>query len=354
MTEETTTLANWRQAPFNTWAFGHVDKLLPVATIAASTPSPLRHGPQLNAAEIKIDYENRRWTFVEALAETQTDSLLILQAGRIVHETYRHGDAATRHLLFSVSKSFTGLLAGILVGDGKLDPDAPVTQYVPEVANSTYGTATVRHVLDMTVGVFFVEDYLDTRGPFARYRAATGWNPPNPDFEGEGLHDFLATLPPDGQQHGTAFHYISPNSDLLGWIVKRAGQAPFAQQFSDRVWKLMGAERDAYVTVDAFGAARTAGGICVTLRDLARLGEMVRQSGTANGQQIVPESWISDMWQNGDPAAWLKGDMTNLFPKGRYRSQWYVSDEQKTALCAIGIHGQWIYTDPAAELVIVK
>jgi len=123
---------------------------------------------------------------------------------------------------------------------------------------------------------------------------------------------------------------------------------------SQRLWQPMGAEHDAYVTIDAHGASRTAGGICVTLRDLARLGEMVRMSGKANGQQVVPENWIADMWANGDPTAWAKGDMVNLFPKGRYRSQWYVSDEKSTALCAIGIHGQWIYIDPKAEMVIVK
>jgi len=354
MTKATTTLANWRLPPFNRWAFRHVDTLIPVSTIAAGKAAPLAQGTAFDTSNLHVDYEGRRWNSDEVLTEGQTDGLLVLRNGKVVYETYPNSDAATRHLMFSVSKSFTGLLAGILAGEGKLDPDAPVTKYVPEIAPSTYGSAKVQHVLDMTVGVSFVEDYLDTKGPFARYRAATQWNPPNPDFGGEDLHQFLATLPSDGQAHGAAFHYISPNSDLLGWIVERAGGAPFAQLFSEHVWKPMGAERDGYITVDANGGSRTAGGICVTLRDLARLGEMVRNSGAANGKQIVPQNWIADMWANGDPAAWLHGDMTHLFPQGRYRSQWYVADPESSAMCAIGIHGQWIYIDPKAELVIVK
>ena len=354
MTDTTATLANWRQSPFNTWSFGHVDKLIPVANISAATASPLLLGSALNTTTITAQFENRSWSFDDVLAETETDGLLVLHKGRIVHECYRNGAADTRHILFSVSKSVTGILAGILVADGTLNPEAAVTYYVPEVAGSAYGNATVRHVLDMTVGISFDEDYLDAKGAFARYRAATGWNPPSPHFTKEGLHQFLATLPPDGKPHGDTFHYVSPNSDLLGWIIERAGKVPLPQQLSQRLWQPMGAGHDAYVTVDAHGASRTAGGICVTLRDLARLGEMVRQTGKANGQQVVPESWIADMWAKGDPRAWAKGDMVNLFPKGRYRSQWYVSDEVGTALCAIGIHGQWIYIDPKEELVIVK
>jgi CubicO group peptidase (beta-lactamase class C family) len=161
-------------------------------------------------------------------------------------------------------------------------------------------------------------------------------------------------LPPDGEPHGRVYHYVSPNSDLLGWIVERAGGAPFAAQFAQRIWQPLGAEREAYVTIDNHGASRTAGGICTTLRDLARLGEMVRQGGAANGNQIVPRAWIDDIWQNGDAAAWQRGSMVHLLPQGRYRSQWYITGGAEPALCAIGIHGQWIYVQPHSKLVIVK
>jgi len=103
------------------------------------------------------------------------------------------------------------------------------------------------------------------------------------------------------------------------------------------------------------GAARAAGGICVTLRDLARFGEMVRNFGRAGNQQIVPRWWIEDILANGDRRAWLATpSAASLLPNGRYRSQWYMIGNATGAFCAIGIHGQWIYIDPAAEIVIAK
>jgi CubicO group peptidase (beta-lactamase class C family) len=348
------TLANWRQPPQNIWAFRHVDQIIATKKISAAAPAPLDRGEMLDIAAVQFTFEGRQWSCGGVLEETDGDGLLVLKGGKVVHEGYRHGDAAARHILFSVSKSITGILAGILAGDGKLDVEAPVTRYVPEVENSAYGSATVRQVLDMTVNVTFDEDYLDTQSAFARYRVATGWNPPNPEFSENGLHSFLGTLPKASGPHGQVFHYVSPNSDLLGWILERADSGDVAVQLARRIWQPMGAESEAYVTVDRFGAARTAGGICTTLRDLARFGEMIRCGGKANGRQIVPKAWIDDMWRNGDATAWQGGTMVELFPRGRYRSQWYVTDEKSPALCAIGIHGQWIFVDQGSELTIVK
>ncbi|MEZ5831393.1 MAG: serine hydrolase [Dongiaceae bacterium] len=290
------------------------------------------------------------------LPATSTDGFLVLHKGQVAFEWYGN-DLAPRdpHIVFSVSKSITGILAGILVERGQLDPDAPVVRYVPEAAGSAYGDCTVRHVLDMTVGIAFVEDYLDTTGDFARYRAATGWNPVTNPVLGSDLHSFLVTLRRDANPHGAKFHYVSPNSDMLGWILERAGGLPYARLLTELIWQRLGTETDAQVTVDRAGAARAAGGICVTLRDLARFGEMVRNFGRSNGEQIVQRWWIEDILQNGDQRAWLATETAAKFlPAGRYRSQWYMIGNASGAFCAIGIHGQWIYVDPKVEMVIAK
>jgi CubicO group peptidase (beta-lactamase class C family) len=116
----------------------------------------------------------------------------------------------------------------------------------------------------------------------------------------------------------------------------------------------MGARQDAYITVDGLGAARSAGGICCHIEDLARFGEMVRQGGVANGRRIVPQAWIEDIRNNGSVDAWAKGDMLNFTLNCAYRSQWYNLQDETQALLAIGIHGQWIYIDHQAEITIVK
>jgi hypothetical protein len=167
------------------------------------------------------------------------------------------------------------------------------------------------------------------------------------------LHGFLVSTEKAAHPHGDRFHYQSPNSDMLGWVVERAGGRPFAEMFSERIWKPMGAASDAYVTVDPAGAARTAGGICVTVEDLARIGEMLRCRGVAHGRQVIPGDWIDDILDGGSALLWDKGDMRNFIRRCRYRSKWYNRLDNGTTL-ASGIHGQWIMVDPKAEVVIAK
>jgi CubicO group peptidase (beta-lactamase class C family) len=352
------TLANWRQAPWNCWAFRHVPEILPVIRIAHDPEhvSALPHGPRALDGFEFTGPGGVRWTLARMLTETATDGFVVLHKGRIAFEWYGNGlSAGDPHIVFSVSKSITGILAGILVERGQLDPDAPVVRYVPEAAGSAYGDCTVRHVLDMSVGLAFVENYLDTTGDFARYRAATGWNPVDNPALATDLHSFLVTLRRDDNPHGAKFHYASPNSDMLGWILERAGNMPYGRLLTELIWQELGTEADAHVTVDRLGAARSAGGICVTVRDLARFGEMVRNFGRANDRQIAPRGWIEDILANGDQRAWLATETSAKFlPSGRYRSQWYVIGNASGAYCAIGIHGQWLYIDPKAEMVIAK
>lgn len=352
---QTATLENWREHPFSVWGFTHVDSLIPVAPIpTAPPPAPLRHGKALDLARLAIVWAGGRRSAEAALEETHTDGFLVLKDGEVVAERLINQTATDRHIVFSVSKSITAVLAGILVQQGKLDPEAPVMRYVPEVAGSAYADATVRHVLDMAVSVRFVEDYLDPLGDVARYRAAMGWNPPGAIESADGINAFVTSLPKAEHPHGRRFHYVSPNTDLLGQIIERAGGESFASLLSRLVWQPMHMAQDAYVTVDRHGAPRTAGGICVSLGDLARFGEMMRNKGRFNGQRIVPEEWINDILLKGDATQWSRGEMVNLFPDGRYRSKWYVPDPSSSVLCAIGIHGQWIYIDYDAGMVAVK
>ncbi len=349
------TLANWRQAPWSAWAFHHLRELVPSADVPAGRGEPLERDDADLSLTALPDGASGETTLGELLAGSATTAFVALQYGRLVYEWYDRGyDGMAPHILFSVSKSVTGLLAGILVDRGVLDPDALVTDLLPEVAGSAYSGATLRHVLDMTVSTAFDESYLDPSGDYATYRVATAWNPTSDPRSAPDLRAFLATLRPGEAAHGAAFHYVSPNSDLLGWAIERASGRRFADLLSELLWAPMGAEAAAYVTVDRLGAARSAGGICARPRDLARLGEMVRRRGLAGSRVVVPGWWIDDMAEGGDAAAWADGDLRQLFPAGRYRSQWYDTGLPSGALAAIGIHGQWVWIDPSAEVVLVK
>jgi CubicO group peptidase (beta-lactamase class C family) len=349
------TLANWRTAPYSRWSFQNVRDLVPTAVIAAETvvaERPLASDVFLDAPmETGLAGAGNARAFLQF---AHTDAFVLMRKGEIVAEYYApHADPNAPHLVFSISKSLTAVVSGILEAQGLLDPDRPVTDYLPEAKGSVYGDCSYRDVLDMRVSLDFEEAYLDPYGAFARYRRSMLWNPPMPDAEPENLASFLLTLTKAERPHGGPFYYASPNADLLGVVIERVTGARFADLTSNLLWKPMGARGNADVTVDAIGTPRTAGGVSMTARDLARLGELLRNDGMRDGKQIVPLGWIRDMQENGDSEAWQQGRNVDL-PNGRYRSQWYQSGEADGAFAAIGIHGQWLYVDPSAETVIVK
>lgn len=354
--EKLVTLVNWRQQPFSDWSFHNVRRLLPTANIAASkSPSPLENS-LVNVGGVTFEgLGGKQITLDAMLREPRTKGFIVMKRGRIVSEWYDHGlDAATPHIVFSVSKSITATLGGILADKGLLDPRRPVTDYVPEVASSVYGGCNVRHLLDMTVGISFVEDYLDPDGDVARYRLAVGWDAMPPGKTSPTLREYLAQQKPDGKKHGETFHYVSTNTDLLGWVYERAAGRAYSDLLSEYLWQPMGAETDAYITLDREGAMRTAGGICAAPRDLIRFGEMIRRRGFANDRQVVPGWWIDDIISNADPAAWARGEFAQMFPDGSYRSNFYQIDRERHTLCCWGIHCQFVYIDPPSEVVIVR
>ncbi len=360
---EQVTLANWRTAPFNKWAFHHVREIVPSAEIA-NDPDNVAVLPvaveDLSGLDV-TDGTGRHLDLAGFLAATDTDALVIVKSARIIHESYANGmSRRTPHILMSVSKSMLGLLAGILADRGALDLERQVTDIIPEVGATAYAGATVRHLLDMRAGIAFDEDYLATSGPIIEYRKATNWNPLGPGETESDLRGFYGNLTGSDGPHGGRFHYVSPNTDLLGWIIERSSGARYADLMSELLWRPLGAETSAYITVDRLGAPRAAGGMCATARDLALVGQMVAQEGARGSKQIVPAAWIADIAGNGDAEAWNTGDFVPYFPGTpmHYRSKWYIERPSGRAggpmLFGIGVHGQNLFVDAERDLVIAK
>ncbi len=351
------TLANWRTNPFSRYSFQHVAEFVPTAEIAPATgneaPSP---GPAALQALSLEDIDGGSIGALAHMERSHTDHLVVMRDGVVIAEWLaENADPVRPHVIFSISKSVTGLLAGIAAGEGLLDPDAAVAQYVPSMQGSAYGDARVRDLLDMTVDLDFDEEYLDDGGAFDRYRRAMLWNPERGDSQPETMETFLATLGRRGHGHGTQFYYASPNTDLLGLVVERATGVRYHLYLANRLWRAMGAQGAASVTVDRVGTARAAGGICITTRDLARLGQLVMNDGrTADGTRVIPRDWIDDMRTNGDRQAWVDGNFADMFENGRYRSCWYDVGDGRGTLAAVGIHGQWLWADPQSRVVIAK
>jgi len=347
---------SWR-FPNTRWSFSHQRELGPSAGIrrgpgaAAALPYALRD--DLDALPF-VTLDGRAMTWGESLDETFTDGLVVLHRGRVVYETYRGALAPERpHLAMSVTKSFCGLLAAMLAHEGVLDPSAPVTAYVPELAGTAFADATVRHVMDMTTGVRYREDYVDPDAEVRFYGVAAGWSRPPVGYAGPTtVFDFLKTLQKQGE-HGEAFAYKTCNTEVLGWIVQRVGGQPFADLVSDRLWRKLGAEEDGYVMVDGTGFALCGAGLNVTTRDLARFGEMMRCGGLFNGQRIVAEAVVADIAGGARTEDFAKAGYVTL-PGWSYRNQWWVSHNRYSAYTARGIHGQVCYVAPGAEMVIAR
>jgi CubicO group peptidase (beta-lactamase class C family) len=293
-------------------------------------------------------------TWAESLLANYTDGILILHRGRIVYERYFGVlDAHTPHIAFSVTKSFVATIAATLLHEGLMDEHATVPQYLPELASSGFADATIRHLLDMTTGLRFTEDYTDQTSSVWDFTRAAGLRPRPIGYQGpESFYDFIRTLTKEGP-HGERFAYKTVNTDTLAWVLRRVTGRSLSGLLQQRLWSRLGVEGDAYFTVDQTGVEFAGGGLNLTLRDMARFGEMMRLGGRLNDQQIIPAEVVADIRRGGNPDHFALAEYT-LLPGWSYRNMWWISHNEHGAFTARGIHGQAIYIDPAAEMVIAR
>jgi CubicO group peptidase (beta-lactamase class C family) len=356
------TLENWQDPPFNRWGFQHVRDLIPTARI------PRGEGPawRLPRAEVDLDsfrYRSRRRTLTvgQMLEATATDGFLILHRGRIVTERYLNGlTPDTTHLLMSVSKSITSTVAGILVGRGALDPRAMVPDLVPELEGTSFEGCTVQDLLDMRAGTRFSEDYDDPTAEVRVYEQIYLWRPRVTRRLPVDATAYFATLKNDGP-HGGPFRYRSVLTDVLAWVIERAGGARLPELISRELWQPMGAEFDAEVTVDAHGNAMADGGVCATLRDLARFGQLFLNGGCRGSTRIVPAPWIRDIVRGGPDSAEAYAaspdedeESEDWRGAGHYRNKWWVPEPDLPIYMGLGINGQQILVHGPGRLVMAK
>lgn len=349
---ETVTLANWRTRPYSFWSFRNVAEMVRSARIRTVHPAalpPVVENPDLLSRPASAGAGH---TVAELLTQSQADSFLLAKNGSIIAEWHAENvDRSDPHLIFSISKSITALIAGILQDQGLLDPETPVGDLVPEAGSSAYADATVQHLFDMRVSLDFDESYLSEED-YARYRRAMSWNPPSSKGDDEAMLSFLCSLKKAQGPHGTDHCYLSPNSDMLGIVLERVTGERFPDLCSRLLWQPLGASADAFITVDIEGAPRTAGGVSCRPHDLLALGQMLIDGGTANGNRIVSPRWIADMQTRGDEGVWARGSQAEFLATGRYRNNWYQVGGGSNAFLAAGIHGQFLYCDPDSGTVI--
>jgi len=344
--------------PAMRWSVSNFRQLMPTVNVSRGlgAPSPLARqlDAHIDSLAVLPSGASQALSWRQTLDATYTDGILVLHRGKVVYERYfgvLKEDG--QHAAMSVTKSVVGTLGAMLVAEGTLDANKKIVDYVPELAHSAFGSATLRQVLDMTTALDYSEDYADPNAEVWAHAQAGNPLPKPKDYTGpRSYFEFLQTVRQRGE-HGQAFGYKTVNTDVLGWVIARATGRNVAQLLSERIWSRLGSEQDAYFSVDSIGTPFAGGGFNAGLRDLGRFGEMLRNNGRFNGQQIVPEAVVSDIRQGGDKRAFAKAGYSQL-QGWSYRSMWWVTHNPDGAFMARGVHGQSIYIDPKAEMVIVR
>lgn len=348
--------SQWDRAPWNRWSFQHVADILPTVAISrgtATTRELPRHEQNLDGLAV-TGLDGQAVSLAHFLEQTFTDGFLVLKGGAVVYERYLNEmTAGSLHLSQSVAKSFIGMLAGILARRRAIVVNAPLTDYLPELEATAYRDATLRHVLDMTSGVRFIEDYTDPVSDMGRADVASGWKPV-PDGAHPGVHwpasmfALILSLRDRDREHGEAFAYRSIETDVLAFALERATGSRLSQLISEELWQKLGMEEDGNMTVDSTGFALADGGLSACLRDYGRFGQMIVEDGAG----IVPAGWI-EATRTGNHQL-FGAPYTAVLPEGAYRNQFWIEDRHHRNLMARGVFGQLIYIDFEHRMVQVK
>lgn len=341
------------------YSVNHMREFLPTREVPAAQENQIEFKVRLDKKIDEVRFvpwdETDAISWAESLEKNYTDGIIILHKGAIVYEKYFGGLRQNGlHAAMSVSKSFTGTLAAILIAEGALNPEEFVATYIPELKHSGFGDATVRQVLEMTTAIKYSEDYNDPKAEIWAFSAAGNVFHPA-DYNGPAnYYEYLTTVKKLAKQaHGEAFGYRTVNTEVMGWIISRVTGKGVAELVSEKIWQPMGARHDGYYQVDPAGIAFAGGGFNLNLRDMAAFGEMMRNEGKLEGRRIIPKEAVRDITCGGSQQAFAKGD----YPKLRgwsYRDMWWITHNSHKAYMARGVHGQAIYIDPKAEMVIAR
>mmetsp|Transcript_32101 Transcript_32101/g.73340 ORF Transcript_32101/g.73340 Transcript_32101/m.73340 type:complete len:672 (-) Transcript_32101:142-2157(-) len=394
------------------------------------------------------------------------DGLLILHEGKIVYENYFDHDGSgvkvspmkkygrfTRHRMFSATKSLTGTLVNMLAEDGSIHSlDDKITEYIPFLKESKgFKDATIRELLDMTISIapgtdedlgcdfsdyekseknarrdkygYVVSEDLVISDCVSGVLAALSRQPtllasgatPDPPFALDAPYYIMSDSNPVGNraglqqmrkgkyEPGDRFEYLTQKTEVLGWLADTLTNYSSAEYFSEKIWSKLGAESDAVIEIDDLRFNWWGGGVAATLRDAGRFGEAIRLLGkNAKGDQVIPESVIEDVRNNGnasqyalstysvlnclvEPRATYTFDGTNFFECSNvtvtswleamdyptdgttktnlgytYRNQFRSivdksSSQSGTGVMYLeGVHGQNVWIDQNAKLTIAR
>ena len=292
------------------------------------------------------EFEGEQLNLIEGLEHFHTDGLIILHDGKMLFEKYWNGNTKdSKHIAFSVSKSYLSALFGIAIEEGLIKSiDDNVSIYLDDFEGTGYEDVKIKNLLQMSSGIEFNEDYADPNSDINRFARATA--------KGSSFRDFAKTLK-NGKKQGTYNHYVSLDTQVLGMILESVTDMPLREYLYKRIWSKIGTESDAYYIADKTGTDMALGGLNATLRDFSKFGQLYLNEGSWDGEQIVPKSWVVKSHTPDAPHLMPNaGDLSSS--EWGYGYQWWIPGDPLTDFTAHGIFNQFIYVDPVSNVVIAK
>ena len=283
----------------------------------------------------------------EAIDYFNTDGLMILKDGEVLYENYWNKNKEnSRHIIWSVSKSFLSALVGIALDEGLIDDiNDPIIKYLKDFEGTGYEGVSIKNLLQMSSGIAFNEDYGDPDSDINRYARVTA--------TGTSQREFAKTLK-NSREPGTYNHYISLDSQMLGMLVAEVTNMTVKEYLYEKIWSQIGMQDDAFYLTDKQEVEMSLGGLNVTLRDMAKFGQLYLNKGNWNGKQVVPAEWVSNstvpLGKHVQPNA---GDQFTSVAWG-YGYQWWIPGPGVSDYTAHGIYNQFIYVNPESGVVIAK
>ena len=346
------TLENFMTPPYNRWGLRHLREVAPTRSVPTGDSVASLVSRPVDLASLEVTFpDSRTVTVGDWLESAYTDGFLVMHEGAVVFERYFNDQTpASQHLMFSVTKSFTGTMLLMLIEQGLVEESAPVSKYVPELAKTAFGDAAISDMLDMTNSIYYNEDYYNPDAHITGFLMAMMPG-------GEGLYSNLQTLTEKHgkYQHGDAFHYVTPDPEVLGWVIRRVTGKSLADNLHQMIWAPLGAEQEGYYWLDFHGVEMAGGGLAITLRDAARFGQMILQDGQYNGRQVVSAEVAQRIKRkrNAEKFSLYYDDDWYGEVADSYHDQWW-GYAGVNAVAALGVHGQFIYINSDASVVISK
>ena len=326
--------------------FINIDKIFTVSEPIPSSEEPYIFNKKPYNLPETYFFEGEERNFQEDLDHFKTDGLIVLHNGDMLYENYWNGNSASsKHIAFSVSKSFLSALIGIAVGDGLIDSiEDPVTKYIPDFNGTGYEGVRIKDILQMSSGVKFNEDYADPKSDINIFGRAVA--------RGSSFRDFSKTLERE-KTPGTYHHYVSIDTQVLGFLLAEVTGVSVQDYLYEKIWNKIGMEQGAYYITDNLGVEMALGGLNATLRDYAKFGQLYLNDGNWMGEQVVPAEWVKASY-NPDGPHLKPGEHDMSSSPWGYGLQWWVPGFPDTDYTASGVYNQYIYIDPLTNVVVAK